>query len=223
MRKLAVASTYSGSSNERPSSGRNVHLPNSQPLPSSSFSNAYNSFFAPPAIAYSTPAPSVADTSPAHIEEIPTTLVDAFNNASAPTIGAVLPSSSYQPFVLSDESDLSGSTENVSPISVPHLIWKGQIWNSDDVQVSYDCLLDDGAHLVLIRPETVADLGLPVHRLHEHECVTLALNNSPESVTELWNYVFLSVSSLNNTWSSCQGDCDSGGPSTGRYGCFSEC
>jgi hypothetical protein len=60
----------------------------------------------------------------------------------------------------------------------------------------------DGAHLVLIRPETITDLGLPICRLHTPECVTLALNNNPKSVTQLWDYVLLSISLLNNAWSS---------------------
>jgi hypothetical protein len=55
---------------------------------------------------------------------------------------------------------------------------------------------------VLIRPETVADLGLPIRRLRQPHTVSLALNSSPESVTELWDYVSLSLSSLNNAWTS---------------------
>ena len=66
----------------------------------------------------------------------------------------------------------------------------------------YDCLLDDGAHLVLIRPETVTDLRLPIRCLTEPVSVTLALNNDPDLVTELWDYVSLSLSTLNNAWSS---------------------
>ena len=217
MRKVAVASTYNGGSTSYnggstdSSTSRNAHIPYpqnqhhecQQALPSSSFSNAYSSFFAPPAISYSTPAPSVNDTSPAQIEEVPNNAPDTFTNPPAP-VGAILPSSSYQSFVLVGDSDTSGSSEDVSPISVPHLIWKAQIWNNDDVQMPYDCLLDDGAHLVLIRPETVTDLGLPIRRLSEPVCVTLALNktNDSDSVTELWNYVSLSLSSLNNAWSS---------------------
>jgi hypothetical protein len=72
----------------------------------------------------------------------------------------------------------------------------------NDVQIPYDCLLDDGAHLVLIRPETVTDLGLPIRRLHKPVTVTVALNHDPDALTELWDYVSLSLSSLNNAWSS---------------------
>ena len=184
MRKVAVASTYNGGSTDS-STSRNAHIPYpqnqhhecQQALPSSSFSNAYSSFFAPPAISYSTPAPSVNDTSPAQIEEVPNNAPDIFMNPPAP-VSAILSSSSYQSFVLVGDSDTSGSSEDVSPISVPHLIWKAQIWNNDDVQMPYDCLLDDGAHLVLIIPETITDLGLPIRRLSEPVCITLALNKT---------------------------------------------
>lgn len=203
MRKKAVASTYTAPPPDIPRVRRTSNvLENPQRQASSSFSSAYNGFFAPPAIPYSTPAPSVIDHPSAHVEDSSHTTPETGFTTSAAPVTAVLPSS-YQPFVLlGDDSDSSGSNEDVSPISVPHLMWRCQIWNSDDVQIPYDCLLDDGAHLVLIRPETVTDLGLPIRRLHEPECVTLALNNDPNALTELWDYVFLSLSSLNNAWSS---------------------
>ena len=66
MRKCAIASTYS-----RPPDSSAVTRGALVPLPpqlsSSSFSNAYNSYFVPLAIPYSTPAPSVADNTPANI------------------------------------------------------------------------------------------------------------------------------------------------------------
>ena len=201
MHKLAIASTYSGvggPSSDNDIVPRTTQSSSNQPqLSPSSFSNTYTSFFALPAIPYSTPTPSFAENTVPHIKEIPNSTVDNFTSTAAP-VGAVLPSSNFQPFALLGDSDTSGSTEDVSPLSVPHLIWKGQIWNSDDVQVPYDCLLDDGAHLVLIRPETVTDLGLPIRRLSAPVSVTLALNNNQDSLTELWDYVFLSLSSLNN-------------------------
>ena len=208
MRKTAVASTYTAPApfHEGPPA---IHVtPHHLPPPaqpsqsSSSFSNAYNGYFAPPAIPYSTPAPSVAGENAAQIEDVSNVNADAYPSHSTPTVSAVLPSSSYQSFVLSDDSDNSGSHDDVSPISVPHLIWKGQVWNCDDVQVPYEYLLDDGAHLVLIRPETVTDLGLPIRKLKEPVSVTLALNNNPEAIKEFSDYVFLSLSSLNNAWSS---------------------
>ena len=132
MRKTAVASTYAPSapSHDTLSAIQGTshhHLSIAQPSqPSSSLSNAYSSYFAPPAISYSTPAPSVNVEHSAQIEEVSNANPDAYPSHSAPTVGTVLPSSSYQPFVLSDDSDNSGSHDDVSPISVPHLIWKGQ-------------------------------------------------------------------------------------------------
>ena len=201
MRKCAVASTYSGPPSGSSSGSHNVLVPPTPQLSSSSsFSNAYNSYFAPPAIPYSTPAPSVTDNTSAQIEELPNGTLDNFPNVNAP-VGAILPSSFHQ-FVLAGDLDTSGSSEDVSPLSCPHLIWRAQIWNNDDVQIPFDCMLDDGAHLVLIRPETVTDLGLPIRRLHEPVKVTLALNGDPNSMTVFHDYVSLSLSSLNNAWSS---------------------
>ena len=116
-------------------------------------------------------------------------------------MGAILPSSSHQ-FVLNKDSNTSGSSEDISPLSCPHLIWRAQIWNNNDVQILYDCMLDDGAHLVLIRPETVTDLGLPIHHLHEPVSVTLTLNSNPDSLAVFHDYVSLSLLSLNNAWTS---------------------
>ena len=201
MRKQAIASTFSSSSDSLPPARQSLAPNQLQIASTSSFSNAYNGFFAPPPIPYSTPAPSVTDNSSAAIEELPVALADTFPS-STPVVGAVLPSSMFQPFVLAGDSDTSGSSEDVSPISVPHLMWRAQIWNNNDVQVPFDCLLDNGAHLVLIRPETVTDLGLPIRRLREPVSVTLALNNEPKEVRHFWEYVSLSLSSLNNAWSS---------------------
>ena len=201
MRKCAIASTYSGPPPETSPSTHNAVMPPLSQLPSSSsFSSAYNGYFAPPAIPYSTPAPSVTDHTSAQLEDLPTGSSDNSPPVNAP-VGAILPSSSYN-FVLSGDSDTSGYSDDVSPISCPHLIWRAQIWNDVDVQIPFDCLLDDGAHLVLIRPETVTDLGLPIRRLHEPVSVTLALNGNPDSLSVFHDYVSLSLSSLNNAWSS---------------------
>ena len=115
MCKCAIASTYSG---PPPDHSHNTVMTSTPQLPSSSFSNAYNGYFAPPAISYSTPAPSVIDNAPSHVEELPSGPPDNFPNVNAP-IGAILLSSSYQ-FVLSGDSDSGGSSEDVSPLSCPH-------------------------------------------------------------------------------------------------------
>ena len=132
MRKQAIASTFSSSSDSLPPAHQSQAPNQLQIASTSSFSNAYNGFFVPPPILYSTPAPSVTDNSFAAIEELPVALADTFPS-STPMVGDVLPSSMLQPFVLAGDSDTSGSSEEVSPISVPHLMWRAQIWNNDDV------------------------------------------------------------------------------------------
>jgi Aspartyl protease len=87
----------------------------------------------------------------------------------------------------------------VSPISVSHYIWRANVHGNTEFPIPIDTLLDNGAHLVLIRPETVIDLGLPVRKLKEPQRATLAINSVPQTFL-LHDYVTLSLSSLNNAW-----------------------
>ena len=89
----------------------------------------------------------------------------------------------------------------LSPISVPHYIWHANVYGNAEFPVPMDCLLDNGAHLILIRPETVADLGLPIRKLSQPQHATLAINSHPQTFL-LYDYVVLSLSSLNNAWTS---------------------
>ena len=52
---------------------------------------------------------------------------------------------------------------------------------------------------MLVRPDFVHDLNLPIQKLSKPLCVTLALQDTPTAV-ELSDYVVLSLSSLNNAW-----------------------
>jgi len=127
-------------------------------------------------------------------------------------INAILPSASI-PFALGsgsdteDENALHGVSTNppttieVAPITVEHLIWEANVFGGNEFPTRMNCLLDNGAHLVLIRPETVTDLALPIRKLKEPVGVTLALQGT---ITEtiLHDYVTLELSSLNNQWSS---------------------
>ena len=86
-------------------------------------------------------------------------------------------------------------------VTVPHYIWHANVHGKSEFPTPVNCLLDNGAHLVLIRPETVADLGLHVRNLHKPESATVAIN-SQRHTFHLADYVVLSLSSLNNTWTS---------------------
>ena len=126
-------------------------------------------------------------------------------------INAVLPSSSI-PFVLGNGSDSSEENNfhrvssapiavKIAPVTVEHLKWDANVFGGNEFPMRMNCLLDNGAHLVLIRPETVADLALPIRKLNEPICVTLALQGK-KTITELFDYVHLQLSSVNNEWSS---------------------
>ena len=54
----------------------------------------------------------------------------------------------------------SQSLKEISPLIVPHLIWKASVSPLNSLPVSFDCLLDNGLHLVLIRESLVTELGL---------------------------------------------------------------
>jgi len=85
-------------------------------------------------------------------------------------VNAVLPSTSI-PFALGNGSDTSDENafQHVSnaPTTVPHLIWEANVFGGNEFPTRIECLLDNGAHIVLIRPETVADLALPIRKLKE--------------------------------------------------------
>jgi len=88
------------------------------------------------------------------------------SSAVVTSIVATLPSA-MQGFALGNGSDTKDdNASDVSsfsaPISVPHLVWRANASSIDDFLLSLDCLLDSGSHLILIRPETVADLRLPI-------------------------------------------------------------
>ena len=83
-----------------------------------------------------------------------------------------------------------------------HYIWQAIVHGNNAFPIAFDALLDNGAHLVLIRPEAVIDLGLPIRKLKEPQCATLAINSMPQTFL-LHDYVKLSLSSLNQMWTSC--------------------
>jgi hypothetical protein len=120
-------------------------------------------------------------------------------------INAILPSASI-PFNLgngSDSSDDNAFDREVShaPLTVDHLTWDANVFGGNEFPTKINCLLDNGAHLVLIRPETVADLALPIRKLETPISVTLALEGK-KTVSVFHDYVYLQLASGNNEWMS---------------------
>lgn len=126
--------------------------------------------------------------------------VDSDEDVSA--AAAVLPNSSHEYHSDSDK-DLDISHREVSQkIRAKHLIWNCQIHSlTNDFPVKTHALIDNGAHLVLIRPELVEQLGLKRHKLHEPELVDDAFGDK-RSKTKLYDYVKLSLTSLDAAWTS---------------------
>ena len=53
--------------------------------------------------------------------------------------------------------------DTIAPFSVPHMFWRASAVAaslSEDQPSRFDCLIDDGSHLVLIQKSLAADLSL---------------------------------------------------------------
>lgn len=101
------------------------------------------------------------------------------------TIAAVLPSASDYESDSAEDTDLS-KCDVSAPTKSKHLVWDCQIHGLiADFPVKTRALIDNGAHVVLIRPELVADLNLRKHRLHEPEIVDVAMKNGQKSCSTL--------------------------------------
>jgi hypothetical protein len=99
----------------------------------------------------------------------------------------------------------SFSEDDVSPpIRSKHFVAKFNIAAKHlDFPLTFTTLIDNGAHLVLIRPEVVDALQLERHPLKIPETVSVAISKSKkkEKMT-LHHFVKLSVTSLDNAWTS---------------------
>jgi len=88
------------------------------------------------------------------------------------------------------------SASDVSPTTFPHIIWHAAVFGQNDFPDTVECLMDTGANFILIRPETAADLGLTLHRLHCPIPLSAALDNPHDpSKAVLDHYVSISLSS----------------------------
>ena len=84
-----------------------------------------------------------------------------------------------------------------------HFMWKCSVEGPNvDFPLTVSTLIDNGAHVVLIRPEVVQKLGLHIHQLAQPECIDVAIDssNKEKKGRELSEFVFLSVSSLDQSF-----------------------
>ena len=126
--------------------------------------------------------------------------MDSDDNISV--AAAILPNSPGEYNSDSDEDWDISHREVSPPLHGKHLVWNCQIHSSTkDFPVKTHALIDNGAHLVLICPELVNQLGLKKHDLPEPELIDVAFN-SQQRKTKLYQYVKLSLTSLDSSWTS---------------------
>jgi predicted aspartyl protease len=75
-----------------------------------------------------------------------------------------------------------GDSSVCQPFKSKHYVWNCTINGpADEFPIKVSMLIDNGAHMVLIRPETVKQLGLPSFPLPEPEIVDVSISSSTSS------------------------------------------
>ena len=79
-----------------------------------------------------------------------------------------------------------------APFTVPHLFWGASVAPQNTLPISFDCLLDNGSHLVLIHTSLVKQLDLHLQKLPSPIEIKLTMQNKKEKVSViLTEYVHL--------------------------------
>ncbi|KAJ7585334.1 hypothetical protein C8J56DRAFT_1052639 [Mycena floridula] len=102
-----------------------------------------------------------------------------------------------------EDSDRTVSNHFVPSVRGSHLVWQCEISGPlSSFPIKTRVLIDNGSHLVLIRPELTAEMGLKLQKLKVPEHVDVALKNGDSIPTILSDYVTLKISSHNGQYSS---------------------
>ena len=89
---------------------------------------------------------------------------------------------------------LKADLENSAPLTVPHLFWRASASAPDSFPITFDCLIDPGSHLVIIRENLVNELSLKRRKLQEPIIAELATqNDGPKSFQKFHEYVKLKL------------------------------
>ena len=149
----------------------------------------YKTLMATDALAAKKPKPTSTTKQPA---KPVTATVPSFDEESNP-IAVVLPSVSDYDSDSDENVDLADHDVS-APIKSKHLVWHCQVHGLiNDFPVKTRTLIDNGAHVVLIRPELVAKLNLKKYRLRMPEIIDVVMNNEQKPHTKLHEYVKLSL------------------------------
>ncbi|KAF8808581.1 hypothetical protein BYT27DRAFT_7255381 [Phlegmacium glaucopus] len=143
------------------------------------------------------PVASITDANTSG-ETLSTDLEDANTNFVASLFGN-----------LNSTSVIGNSSFSDGDISVrPHFKSKHYVWHCmiDGPAVEFPLksasLIDNGAHMVLIRPELVIKLGLCIYTLPNREIVDVAISTSCKKEISLSTFVKLRVTSVDGQWTS---------------------
>ena len=106
--------------------------------------------------------------------------------------------------VIGNGSFSSESDNSVrQPFKSKHYVWKCNIDSpADDFPLTVSTLIDNGAHMVLIRPETVHKLALPTFLLPTPETIDVAVSSSSSTKKTLTHFVKFKATSLDGLWTS---------------------
>ena len=90
------------------------------------------------------------------------------------------------------------------PFKSLHFVWKCTVDSPlVDFPLKLATLIDNGAHMVLIRPETCSQLGLELFPLPKPELIDIAISSSTSVPKTLSHFVKIKVTSLDGQWTSC--------------------
>jgi hypothetical protein len=96
-----------------------------------------------------------------------------------------------------------GDSSVCQPFKSKHFVWKCTVNGpADEFPIKISTLIDNGAHMVLIRPETVKQLGLSSFPLPRPEEVDVAISSSTSSKRILSHFVKFKATSLDGLWTS---------------------
>jgi len=111
----------------------------------------------------------------ASIQEAPANASNSTDKNDENTVFAVFgPTASSS--VLGNGSFSEGEISvSLPPPRSKHFVWKCNVDGPEvDFPLAVSTLIDNGTHVVLIRPELVQKLGLPIHKLNQPECIDVA-------------------------------------------------
>ena len=95
---------------------------------------------------------------------------------------------------------LKADSEFVAPLMVPHMFWHASASAPNSLPIQFDCLLDIGLHLVIIREQLVKDLNLHHRKLHEPIVSELAMQPDGPKFLKFTHFVKLKLYDSSGTY-----------------------